>query len=230
MFLEAYFACDTHFAKISQAIVFKDHGMARVFRALLDNSDYALSKRQTTARNKQLYNKFGPYFSTIITRMLRLEVISVGKDPLMHMRPQDVSPQLCEEFNLQQYEKLYLEKAPVFFGLLRILCCVDTSMQLLRMQPIGEPLTPEELEEEMEEALDHREGGIQPDVVAVSDSENNQVAEDDIGEQTEHISHGQKHKPRPKGMMCETGVLTRHRSHGRIDILVRFSIIHSGIV
>jgi len=124
--------------------------MAHVFQALLDNSDYALSKRQTTARNKQLYDDFGPYFSTIITRMLRLEVIAVGKDPLMHMRPQDVSPQLCEEFNLQKYEKLYLEKAPIFFGLLRILCCVDTSMQPLRMQPIGEPLTPEELEEEME--------------------------------------------------------------------------------
>ena len=88
----------------------------------------------------------------------------------------------------------------MFFGLLQILCSVDTSMQPLRMQPIGEPLTPEELEEEMEEALDHRKGGIQPDMV-VSDSENDQVAEDDISEQTEHISHRQKRKPRPKGMM-----------------------------
>ena len=227
-FLEAYFACDTHFAKISRAIFFKHHGMARVFQALLDNSDYALSKRQTTARNKQLYDDFGPYFSTIITRMLRLEVIAVGKDPLMHMRPQDVSPQLCEEFNLQKYEKLYLEKAPIFFGLLRILCCVDTSMQPLRMQPIGEPLTPEELEEEMEEALDHREGATQPDMVA-SDSENDQVPGDDISEHTEHVSHGQKRKPRPKGMMSimAMSIIMASRSQrnngitGRMGIFMR---------
>jgi hypothetical protein len=159
-FLEAYFASDIHFAKISRGIFFKDHGMARIFKAMLDNSDYALGKRQTAVRNKQLYEHFGPYFSTVMTQMLRLEIIAVGKDPQMHMRPQDVSPQLCEEFNLLQYEKLYLEKAPIFFGLLRILCCVDAGMQPLRMQPIGEPLTREELEEEFEEIVaDHGEGG-----------------------------------------------------------------------
>ena len=82
--LEAYFASDARFAKISQGIFFKDHGMARIFKAMLDNSDYALSKRQTAARNKQLYEDLGPYFSTVITRMHRLEIIAVGKDPQMH--------------------------------------------------------------------------------------------------------------------------------------------------
>jgi len=38
--------------------------------------------------------------------------------------------------------------------------------------------------------------------------------------------------PLPGGIPagCKTGVLTHHWSHGRIDFLVRFSIIHSGIV
>jgi len=156
MFLEAYFACDTYFAKISQAIFFKNRGMARVFQALLDNSDYALSKRQTTARYKQLCEDFGPYFSTVITRMLCLGVIAVGKDLLMH----DAAGRLataCQEFNLQPYEKSYLEKVLIFFGLLRILCCANTSIQPLRMQAIGELLRLEE-REEMEKALDHGEG------------------------------------------------------------------------
>jgi len=132
-FLEAYFASDTHFAKISRGIFFKDQRMVRIFKAILDNSDYALSKWQMAVRNKQLYEDFGPYFSMVITRMLRLEIIAVGKDPQIHMRPQEVSSQLCEEFNLLQYEKLYLEKASIFFGLLRILCCVDAGMQPLQM-------------------------------------------------------------------------------------------------
>jgi hypothetical protein len=68
-FFEAYIACDAHFAKISRGIFIKDHGMARVFQAMLDNSDYALSKRQTTAHYKQLYEDFGLYFNTIITRI-----------------------------------------------------------------------------------------------------------------------------------------------------------------
>jgi hypothetical protein len=118
---------------------------------MLENSEYALRNRQTTARNRQLYEDFGPYFNTIIIRILRLEVVAVGKDSRMHLKPQDVSPQLCEEFSLQDYEKLYLEKAPIFFNLLRLLCCVDDAMEPLRTQDIGEPLVPEELEEEMED-------------------------------------------------------------------------------
>jgi hypothetical protein len=197
-FLEAFFACDAHFAKISRGIFFKDRGMARVFQAMLDSSDYALNKRQTTVRNQQLYEDFGPYFNTIITRMLRLEVIAVGKDPLMHMKPQDVSPQLCEEFNLQQYEMLYLTKAPIFFGLLRILCCVDAGMKPLRMVPIGEPLVPEELGEELEDVLEDEEDGNQLNVL-VSDFEDGQFAEDDTDENLPHP--GRKRKPRPKAMM-----------------------------
>jgi hypothetical protein len=228
-FLEAYFASDARFAQISQGIFFKDHGMARIFKAMLDNSDYALSKRQTAARNKRLYEDFGPYFSTVITRMLRLEIIAVGKDPQMHMRPQDVSPQLCEEFNLQQYEKLYLEKAPIFFGLLRILCCVDAGMQPLRMQPIGEPLAPEELEEEIEEVLpDHGEGGNRLDMVA-SDSEDDPVTENDLDEHAEQVQVAQNRKPRPKRMMSimAMSIIMASRSQrnngitGRMGIFMR---------
>ena len=227
-FLEAYFTCDAHFAKVSRGIFFKDHGMARVFQAMLDNSDYALSKRQTTSRNNQLYKDFGSYFSMIIIRMLRLEVVAVGQDPLMHIRPHDVSPQLCEEFNLQQYEKIYLEKAPIFFGLLRILCCVDASMRPLRMQPIGEPLAPEELAEELEEAMDDGEGGNQLDVVA-SDSEDDEVAGDDIGMDAEPVAHARKRKPRPKAMMSimAMSIIMASRSQrnnaitGRMGIFMR---------
>jgi len=201
-FLEAYFASDAHFAKISQGVFFKDHGMARIFKAMLDNSDYALSKQQTAVRNKQLYEDFGPYFSTVITQMLRLEVIAVGKDSQMHMRPQDVSPQLCEEFDLQQYEKLYLEKAPIFFGLLQILCCVDAGMQPVRMQSIGQLLTPVEVEEEFEEVVpaDHGESENRPSTV-VSDSEDQTVAEEDIDELAAQVPVAQYRKPRPKRMM-----------------------------
>jgi hypothetical protein len=54
MFLEVCIACDPHFAKISRGIFFKDHGMARVFQAMLDNSNYTSRKRQPTARNRIL--------------------------------------------------------------------------------------------------------------------------------------------------------------------------------
>jgi len=132
---------------------YKDGGMARVLKAMLENSDYALKHRQTTVRNRQLYEDFGPYFNNIIIRILRLEVVAVGKNPMMHLKPEDVSPKMCEEFSFEQYEKLYLAKAPIFFCLLRLLCCVDDAMKPLRGGDIDKPLDPEELEEKMEEVV-----------------------------------------------------------------------------
>jgi len=130
-FLEAFFSSGSNSAKISCGMFYKDGGMARVLKEMIENSEYALKHRQTTARNRQLYEDFGSYFNNIIIRMLRLEVVAVGKDPMMHLKPEDVSPKMCEEFSFEQYEKLYLAKAPIFFGLLRLLCCVGDAMKPL---------------------------------------------------------------------------------------------------
>jgi hypothetical protein len=93
-FLEAFFASPKHSATAARGRFFKDGGMRRAFQAMLENSDYALGKRQTAKRTKQLYDDFGIYFNTIIIRMLRVEVNEVSKDPLMHMKPIDISPEV----------------------------------------------------------------------------------------------------------------------------------------
>ena len=152
-FLEAFLISGSNSAKISCGMYYKDGGMARVLKAMLENSEYTLKHRQTTVRNCQLYEDFGPYFNNIIIHMLHLEVVTVAKDPIMHLKPEDVSPKMCKEFSFEQYEKLYLAKAPIYFGLLRLLCCVDDAMKPLRGGDMGEPLDPEELEEEIEEVV-----------------------------------------------------------------------------
>ena len=74
-------------------------------------------------------------------------------------------------------------------------------MQPLRMQPIGEPLAPEELEEEMEEVLaDLGEGGNRFDIVA-SDSEDDAVTGNELEEHAEQVPVTQYGRPRPKRMM-----------------------------
>jgi hypothetical protein len=116
-FLLAFFASDLRTATTTRGIFYKDRGITRLFQAMLENSEYARWKRQTTARNRQLHEDFGPYFNTNIIHILRLEVVEMCEDSGMHLKPQDTSPQLCEEFSLHDYEKLYLEKAPIFLNL-----------------------------------------------------------------------------------------------------------------
>jgi hypothetical protein len=157
--MEAFFASTIHSATVARTRFFADGGMRRTFQAMLENSDYALGKRQTAKRTKQLYDEFGEYFNTIIVRMLRVEVNEVSKDPLMHMKPIDVSPQACEEFNLWDFERMYKDKAPILFGILQLLCCVPVAMEPIRHIDIGEPLLDEELRDEMEDA----EAEILPD-------------------------------------------------------------------
>jgi hypothetical protein len=150
-FLEAYFASQCHSIASSRGKFFASRGMPRIFKAMLENSEYALDKRATAKRTKQLYEDFGPYFNTIIVRMLRVEVNEVSKDPHMHMKPIDVSPQNCEEFDLREYESLYKEKAPILFGIIQVLCCVPSAMSIIRDQNIGEPLLDVELADELED-------------------------------------------------------------------------------
>jgi hypothetical protein len=150
-FLEAYFASQSHGIASSRGKFFASKGMPRIFKAMLENSDYALHKRATVKRTRQLYEDFGTYFNTIIVRMLRVEVNEVSKDPVMHMKPVDVSPQNCEEFDLRDYELLYKEKAPILFGIIQLLCCVPSAMSVIRDNDIGEPLLDVELADEMDD-------------------------------------------------------------------------------
>jgi hypothetical protein len=82
--------------------------------------------------------------------MLRVEVNEVSKDPLMHTKPIDLSPQECEEFDLREYERLYKEKAPILFGIIQTLCCVPEPLDTIRKNDIGEALLDVELEEELQ--------------------------------------------------------------------------------
>jgi len=201
-FLEAFFSSGSNSAKISHGMFYKDGGMARVLKAMLENSEYALKHRQTTVRNRQLYEDFGPYFNNIIIRMLRLEVVTVGKDPMMHLKPEDVSPKMCEEFSFKQYEKLYLAKAPIFFGLLRLLCCVDDAMKPLRGEDIGEPLDPEELNEEMEEFVnDDSPENDEPDAEIGRQDTVSSESDDEVVPEVPEESQRRCRKPRPKPLM-----------------------------
>jgi len=177
-FLEVFFASTMHSATAARGRFFADGGMRRTFQAMLENSDYALGKRQTTKRTKQLYDDFGVYFHTIIVRMLRVEVNEVSTDPLMHMKPIDISPQACEGFSLWDSEQLYKEKAPILFGILQLLGYVPSAIKSIRHVDIGEPLLDEELRDEMEEAeaevesgdRDGHEMGLQPAPASYDDN------------------------------------------------------------
>jgi hypothetical protein len=113
----------------------------------------------------------------------------------MRMRPVDVSPQLCESFDFQRYEKMYLQKAPVLFGLIRTLSCVEDSMHILHAgaEAIREELLDEEAAPEME---DEEEGG---DGVQNADDAPENMAWDEVG-----VSNRQKpkRKPRNKALMA----------------------------
>jgi len=197
-FLEAFFAGESNSIKISCGMFYKDGRMSRVFQAMLENSQYALRYRQTAQRNQQLYTDFGPYFNTIIKRMLRPEAEAIGNDPLMHMTPADVSPLLCQNFRFQEYECLYLEKAPLLFVLIRLLCCIDDTMPPTHAQNIGESLVSDEKEEELNDYLEVTdEPEVEEDALNhIHDA----VASDSEAETAEQIRR-QRRKPRPKALM-----------------------------
>jgi hypothetical protein len=79
-FIEAFFFSRVNHAplQLQEAGFFADGGVRCTFRAMLENSEYALCKRQTAKRAMQLYDDFGPYFKHIIIRMLRVEVNEVA--------------------------------------------------------------------------------------------------------------------------------------------------------
>jgi hypothetical protein len=69
-FIEAFFASQSRSASVARGWFFMDSGMRRTFQAMLENSEYALSKHQMAKRTRQLYDDFGPYFKHIIIPML----------------------------------------------------------------------------------------------------------------------------------------------------------------
>jgi len=150
-FIETFFVSQLRSASDGRGRFFADEGMRCTFHAMLENSEYALRKRQMAKRAMQLYDDFGPYFKHIIIRMLQVEVNEVAQDALMHRSPIDVSPQACEEFNLWNYEALYKSKAPILFGIIQVLCCVPSAVKEIRQVDIGEPLLDVERMDEEED-------------------------------------------------------------------------------
>ena len=90
--------------------------------------------------------------------MLRLEAEAIGNDPLMHMTPVDVSLLLCQNFSFQEYECLYLEKAPILFGLIRLFCSINNTMPPRPTQNIGDSL------------ISHQEKILRPDAAYPSET------------------------------------------------------------
>jgi hypothetical protein len=163
-FFEKFMASKDHRLLTRAGSFFKGGGMAAVFGAMLGHPKYALNRRFTAARAAELHNDFGPYFQQILVRMFRYELKAVGQDPMMHISPSDMSPQSCEDFHFQDYESMYLKNAPVLFGLIQTLCCVERAMPDLRKwhadaidadavaaDAMAEELIPAELQQEEEE-------------------------------------------------------------------------------
>jgi hypothetical protein len=103
-FIEAYFASEIRPVQTSRGTFYRDGGIARALKAMIQKSPYGPTKRQTEARSRALYDELGTYFHGIFIRMLRMEALAVAKDPLMRMTPADVSPESCQEFSFKQYE------------------------------------------------------------------------------------------------------------------------------
>jgi hypothetical protein len=150
-FIEKFMASKDHRLLTRAGSFFQGGGMATVFGAMLAHSKYALNRRFTAARSAELHNDFGPYFQQILVRMFRYELKAVAQDPMMNISPADISPQACEDFHFQDYEKMYLEKAPVLFGVIQTLCCVEKAMPDLRKwhaDAMAEELIAAELQQE----------------------------------------------------------------------------------
>jgi hypothetical protein len=156
-FIEAYFASEIRPVQTSRGTFYRDGGIARALKVMIQKSPYGPTKWQTKARTCALYDELGTYFHGIFNRMLRMEALAVAKDPLMRMTPADVSPESCQEFSFKQYEELYLKKAPILFGLIRTMSCVEGSTQDLSSLGFEEELESEEQTAELEECSDDEE-------------------------------------------------------------------------
>jgi hypothetical protein len=150
-FIEKFMASKDHRLLSRAGRFFQGGGMAMVFGAMLGHSKYALNRRFTATRSAELHNDFGPYFQQVLVRMFRYELKAVAEHPMMHISPADISPEACGEFHFQDYEKMFLEKAPVLFGLVQTLSCVEKAMPDLRRwhaDSIDQDLIPAEVQPE----------------------------------------------------------------------------------
>jgi hypothetical protein len=76
---------------------------------------------------------------------------------MMNISPADISPQACDDFHFQDYEKMYLKNAPVLFALIQTLCCVEKAMPDLckwHADAMAAELIPAELQQEEDEEED----------------------------------------------------------------------------
>jgi hypothetical protein len=182
-FLEAYFHSNNHRIKSRVGWFFKQGWMRRVFRAMVKSSKFAANKRATATATAEISDTITEDMVRLVLRILRDEMKAVGKDKRSRVDPAMLTPIACADFDLKEVQRLYEDKAPTLWKLVRILTGVAG------LQPEEDVQEDDDLDdagpgdEEDEEHGNGPEAGIPgelPDEVPENDWEDIDIGELDI--------------------------------------------------
>jgi hypothetical protein len=122
-FVEAYFQSSNRRIRVRVGMFFQMGGMRRVFHAI----KHGASRRSTAAdtAEAQAAEIFNDDMVRLVLRILRREMKSLSQDTRSRIDPLSITPVACADFNFQDIQQLYHDKAPTLWKVVRILSGVS---------------------------------------------------------------------------------------------------------
>jgi hypothetical protein len=120
-FFEAFFDSHNHRIQSRRGWFFKQEGMRRVFRAMTQASKFASNKRQTATATAEINQTIKEDMVRLVMGILRHEMKALGKDKRSRLNPTTITPIACADFTVKDVQRVYEEKAPTLWRIVRIL-------------------------------------------------------------------------------------------------------------
>lgn len=157
-FLEVYFTSQDRGLRTSVGRFVSLGGFRTIVAHLLAHPQFAERGRVTVEFVRKLKERVGDSMIDYVLRLVELEMKLLGKHPISHLNPDNLTLEDCEDFTLDPYDQSHLECAPLVRRLSHVLYNV-------KPEEPEEPAVAEvesEIADEYEDLFDYNTEGLLP--------------------------------------------------------------------